>query len=131
MGWLRLPSEKGATLNEAEGEQLFAWFRAPVSKTISPADVLTVEGTGRYTVLPNSGVIDQITSIVVSQENLNGAFIELATQTVGHTITLVHGTNLRLAGGINVDLTTPNSTIWLRYRGANLFVQASVLLYVP
>lgn len=130
MGWLRLPSEKGSLLNEAECEALFAWFRAPVSKTIV-SDVLTVEGTGRYTVLPQSSSADQITSIVVSQESVNGCLIELAAETGGHTITLVHSANLRLMFGNNVELSTIYTTIWLRHRGSNVWSQALPLVYVP
>jgi hypothetical protein len=130
VGRVLLPSEKGDQLTEAEGEAMWAWFRAPVSKTLV-SDVLTVEGTGRYTILPQTGTTDQITSIVVSQENVNGCLIQLSTQTVGHTITLVHSVNLRLPGGINAELSTIYSSLILRYFGSAVWGAEHPVTYVP
>jgi hypothetical protein len=109
---------------------MWAWFRAPSSKTIV-GTTLTIEGTGRYTILPASPPTGSITAIVVSQENVAGCFIELAPETSGHTITLVHGTGLRLQQATDIDLTTVDTCVWLRYKGSNVWRQASPVLYIP
>jgi hypothetical protein len=130
LAWLRLPSEKGSQLTEAEGEALFQIFRAAVSKTIA-SDVLTVEGTGRYKVLPQTGTTDQVTSITVSQENVDGCLIILNTETTGHTITYVNSSNLRLMFGNNVEVPGVRSTLWLRHEGGGVWHQALPLVFIP
>ena len=67
---------------------------APVTLTIS-SGAITVTGPGTYHVLPESGAADDLTTI-------NGALgrewrIVICTQTTGHQITVVRGTNLRMA----------------------------------
>jgi hypothetical protein len=119
-----MPSEQGnLPLSLAQWEAIIrASFREFVTATIS-SDTLTIPGSGRYKVLPQSGTSDQITSIVLSGENVEGASIMLRPQTAGHTITLVHNTNLRLIQGNNQELTTDNSTIRLWHKGAGVWAQ--------
>ena len=126
-----LPSENGGVnLTTAECEALFAIFRAAVSKTIA-SDVLTVEGTGRYKILPQSGTTDQVTSIVVTQESVDGCLIILNTETTGHVITYVNAGTLHLMGTANVEVPGTRTTLWLRHEGGNVWHQAMPLVYVP
>lgn len=126
-----LPSEKGDQLNEAEGELLFSsFYRASVSKTLNN-DTLTVEGSGRYKVLPQTGTTDNLTAITLSSENVDGALIQVRPERANDVITLVHGGNLHLLNGVNVQLTTIWSTIWLRHYGGSVWAQEGPLSYVP
>ena len=124
-----LPSEAGHPLDLTEGESFFRGFwRASQSVTIA-SDAITVPGSGRYSVLPQTGTADQITGITLSTEIIDGAEIELRPQTVGHEITIVHGGNLHLANGQNVVLRTIYSTLELRHFGGAVWAQKGT--YVP
>jgi hypothetical protein len=126
-----LPSEKGTFLNLSEAEAPFvSFYRASQSITIS-SDTITIPGSGRYKILPQTGTSDQITSIVLTAEAVEGTLIQLRPQTAGHTVTVVHGGNLHLAGGINAVMTSVYSTVWLRHHGSNVWAQEGFTSDVP
>jgi hypothetical protein len=75
-------------------------YGTPVLLTIT-SDTLTVTGAGTYRVLPQSGTSDNVTAIAGAQRV--GDEITLLNQTVGHTITYISGTNLRLTANWVVD----------------------------
>jgi hypothetical protein len=126
-----IPTEAGHPLDLTEGESFFRGFwRSSQSVTIA-SDVITVPGSGRYSVLPQTGTADQITGITLSTEAVDGAEIELRPQTVGHTITVVHGGNIHLVQGVNVQLTTIYSTLVLRHYGSNVWAARGPATYVP
>jgi len=127
-----LRAEKGADLTPAEADaDVGAFVRASQSVTIAGSGAITVPGSGRYKLLPNSGVADDVTSILLTGENLEGTRIQLRPQTAGHTITIRHQGNIHLAQGIDAVLSTPRTTIWLFHEGANSWVQDGVVSYVP
>ena len=116
-------------LSLAQAEAIFASiFRASVSATIA-GDVLTIAGSGRYKILPQSGTADQITSIVLTGEAVEGTLIQLRPQTTGHIITLIHAGSLHLLNGRKPSLSTIYTTIWLRHHGANIWAQEGPVSY--
>jgi hypothetical protein len=126
-----LPSEKSALLNQAEGESFFiAFYRAEVPKTIA-SGVITLEGSGFYTLTPESGVTDDLTGITLLSENVNGATIHLAPATIGHTIIVRHQAGIHLQGGADATLATIYSGIWLRHKGSGVFFELMPRMNVP
>jgi hypothetical protein len=128
---ITLPSEASRPLTPVEQENNHrALHRESLSVQLSAGGVLTIEGSGRYKVLPNGVLTSQnLTSISMTGENLEGARIQLRTQTVGHTITLVHGAGLRLNQMQDVVLTTPRSSLWLWHEGSGIWIQDSLPIY--
>jgi hypothetical protein len=107
-----------------------SFYRASVSRTIA-SGVITIPGSGRYTVEPESGLTDDLTGVTLSSENVDGVLIELRPGTAGRTITLKHQGNLHLINGNDVELPTIYSTIWLRHYGSGVWGQCIPALYVP
>ncbi len=128
---LLLPTEKGDRLTLAEGELLISSiYRASVSITIA-SSIITRPGSGRYTLEPETGLTDEVMVIALSEENLDGVWVELRPGTAGRTITFMHQGNLHLINGSDVELPTPFSTIQLRHYGSGVWGQCGPALYVP
>ncbi len=126
-----LPSEQGGNpLSLAQAEALFSsFYRASVSVTINGSGAIAISGSARYKVLPFSGITGTITSITLTGETVEGTYIQLRPETVGHTIILTHAGNLHLANAQNAVLTTIYSTIWLRHYGSNVWAQEGAVTY--
>lgn len=60
------------------------------------SDTLTVFGAGTYRIQPETGITDSVTTIAGAQRI--GDEVTLMANTVGHTITVVHGGNIHLTG---------------------------------
>jgi hypothetical protein len=104
-----------------------SFYRASVSVTITAGGAIIIPGSGRYKVLPNSGTADNLSTITLTGEVVEGTLIELRTEITGHIITLLHGANLHLPNGYNVDLNSVFSYIRLRHHGANVWAAEAVL----
>jgi hypothetical protein len=124
-----LPSEKGDFLTLAEGEALFSsFYRASLSRTIA-SGVITIPGSGRYKLEPESGTTDDLTGITLTGESVEGTLIQLRCGTAGRTITVKHQANLHLANEQDAVLSTIYSTIFLRHYGGNVWAQEGSVTY--
>jgi hypothetical protein len=131
MGRLLLPSEKTAPLTPAEFEAfLIGLWRTPVPVTIT-SGIITIPGTGCYTVTPESGVVDDLTGITLSTENLQGPWVNLTPTTTGHTIIIRHQGSMHLQNGADAILSTIYSGIWLRYKGSGVWFEFMPRMSVP
>jgi hypothetical protein len=126
-----LPSEKGALLNQSEGEEFYrAFYRAPVGVTLV-SGIITITGSGFYRVSPESGVTDDLTGITVTSENVEGMTCHLEPAAVGQTIIIRHQGNIHLINGQDAILATIYSGIWLRHRGSSVFYELMPRTSIP
>jgi hypothetical protein len=93
--------------------------------------VITIPGSGFYSVSPESGVTDDLTGITLSSENVVGATVRLAPAAAGQTIVVRHGGNLHLQNGEHAALPTIYSGIWLRHAGGSVWFEVMSRTYCP
>jgi hypothetical protein len=120
-----LRAEKLGDLNPAEADALsVAFYRPAPSGIVTIASgIITIPGSGCYRVAPQSGITDDLTGIVLSAENVDGATIHLEPSAAGQTIVVRHQGNFHLLNGEHAPLQGPFSGIWMRHKGSGVWCE--------
>jgi hypothetical protein len=118
-------------LTQAEGESYWiSFYRAPVGVSLVNG-VITLPGSGFYSVSPQTGVTDDLTGITLAAENVIGCTVRLAPAAAGQTIIVRHQAGLHLVNGTDAILSTIYSGIWLRHAGSSVFFEVLARTNVP